>query len=123
VDAALRLRARRRGIVQVIMNLIQNAKDAAGPDGQFGIRCREERNAGSGEDWFVFSVWDTGPGIPQEVQERMFSPFFTTKRVGHGTGLGLSIVLGLVDQWGGRVEVKSAIGDGTVFDIYLKRLA
>jgi CheY-like chemotaxis protein len=65
------------------------------------------------------SVSDTGTGIPAHVLERMFDPFFTTKGAGKGTGLGLSLVHGIVADLGGLIDVKTAIGRGTTFTIWL----
>jgi CheY-like chemotaxis protein len=64
-------------------------------------------------------IGDTGVGIPPEVLERIFDPFFTTRGVGKGTGLGLSLVHGIVTDLGGAIDVKSAIGEGTSFEIWL----
>jgi len=65
------------------------------------------------------SVSDTGHGIDPETQRRIFDPFFTTKQVGEGTGLGLAVVDGIARSHGGAVEVESALGAGTRFDVYL----
>ena len=67
----------------------------------------------------VITVADTGMVIPPEILDRMFEPFFTTKEVGKGTGLGLSTVLGIIKSHGGFVEVKSAVGKGTQFSVFL----
>jgi len=64
-------------------------------------------------------VSDTGSGIPQQVLDRMFDPFFTTKGVGEGTGLGLSLVHGIVADLGGAIDVRTSLGQGTAFTIWL----
>jgi signal transduction histidine kinase len=64
-------------------------------------------------------VEDTGPGMPAEVQRKIFDPFFTTKPPGQGTGLGLAICLRIVESYGGRLEVRSEEGKGTLFTVLL----
>jgi CheY-like chemotaxis protein len=64
-------------------------------------------------------IADTGVGIAPEVVERIFDPFFTTRGVGKGTGLGLSLVHGIVTDLGGAIDVKSVLGEGTRFEIWL----
>jgi len=102
---------------QVLMNLCINARDAMHGRGivQVGVACRELqglvcascRGAVSGR--FVdLSVADAGPGIPPEVMERMFEPFFSTKETGRGTGMGLAIVHGIVHEHGGHILVDSS---------------
>ena len=68
-------------------------------------------------EWLTVTVADTGVGIPPEHLSRVFEPFFTTKPEGEGTGLGLSIIHAIVDAHGGRINVTSRIGVGTVFTL------
>ncbi len=105
-------------IHQVVTNLVSNAFQAIG--GEIGtIAVTLDVVPGmAGAQEIRLSVSDTGVGMDQATQQRIFEPFFTTKEVGQGTGLGLSIVHGIVTGHGGRVEVKSAPGKGTRFDLY-----
>ncbi len=84
-------------IRQVLINLVINGLQAAGQDGRVYLEAR--RRSGATE----IAVWDTGPGIPQEVRDRIFNPFFTTKDT--GTGLGLAIVHRIVEAHGGSLRV------------------
>jgi signal transduction histidine kinase/CheY-like chemotaxis protein len=94
------LDADRAGVEQVLVNLLQNAAQAAGRNGE--IRLRAE--PGAGDAGVVFTVEDDGPGIAPEVLPRIFEPFFTTKREGEGTGLGLFVTLGVVEAHGGSIR-------------------
>jgi signal transduction histidine kinase len=64
-------------------------------------------------------VSDNGHGIPEAILSKIFDPFFTTKDVGQGTGLGLAIAYKIVQEHGGRIEVKSSVGKGTTFSVFL----
>jgi two-component system cell cycle sensor histidine kinase/response regulator CckA len=119
-------------IEQVIVNLCVNARDAMEDPGGMILRTDDvllERPVadGSGETearrYVRLSVTDTGTGIPPEVRERIFDPFFTTKEPQRGTGLGLATVFGIVEQHRGMVEVRSQVGEGTTFEIYLPATA
>jgi signal transduction histidine kinase len=117
---------------QVITNLAVNARDAMPEGGELRIGLSSLRVArgerpplpemGPG-DWVVWTVSDTGTGMPPEVMEHIFEPFFTTKDPGQGTGLGLAQVYGIVKQHGGEIGVESHPGEGTTFTIYLPRMA
>ena len=72
-----------------------------------------------GKDCVEIQVRDTGEGIPQEIQSRIFEPFFTTKEVGKGTGLGLSLVYEIIQKHGGKINVESSVGQGTLFQVWL----
>jgi signal transduction histidine kinase len=100
---------------QVFMNLLVNAGHAIeGGRGTITIR-----SAMAGEDCVRIEVTDTGKGIPPENLQRIFDPFFTTKPIGKGTGLGLSLSYGIVQKHGGRLEVRSTVGQGTTFSVVL----
>jgi signal transduction histidine kinase len=81
--------------------------------GRLTIRTRRARR----EAYVEFA--DEGPGIPDDVLARIFDPFFTTKPPGQGTGLGLAIAQSIVADHGGRIEVESRLGTGTVFRVVL----
>ena len=99
---------------QVFLNILNNAIDAIGKDGEIHLQTRHlARNNEIG-----IEISDSGPGIPREMLTKIFDPFFTTKEVGKGTGLGLSISYSIVEKLGGRMMVASEEGQGTTFTIY-----
>lgn len=98
---------------QVVVNLVVNAVQAM-PDGGTLTVGTASSPAGA-----TLTVADTGTGMSQEMQSRIFMPFFTTKDVGQGTGLGLSVVHGIVSAHGGKIQVRSAPGQGTRFEVFL----
>lgn len=114
-------------IQQVLTNLIVNAIQATPESGRVTIdvtRARRQPPPTEGErpqelDVFCLSVTDTGHGISDDVRQRLFEPFVTTKDVGQGTGLGLSIAYGIVHEHGGWIEVESEVGHGSRFLVYL----
>jgi two-component system, cell cycle sensor histidine kinase and response regulator CckA len=114
-------------IVQVLMNLCVNARDAMRKGGELGIgtenvsidvEAARKRPAFVPGNYAVLVVSDTGTGMTKEVQTHLFDPFFTTKESGKGTGLGLSTVYGIVKQSGGYIWFESELGRGSSFSLY-----
>src|SRR5438477_1388913 len=115
---------------QVIVNLAVNARDAMPEGGKLTVRTANVTTEEAGRltykgmpaaDYVRIDVIDTGTGIPADIVDKIFEPFFSTKEVGKGTGLGLSTVYGIVKQTGGFVYVDSEAGRGTAFHIFLPR--
>jgi PAS domain S-box-containing protein len=110
---------------QVILNLCVNARDAMPAGGKLSLKTRlvdgrELQDAACrGTRYACIEVCDTGIGMNENVRNRVFEPFFTTKGIGEGTGLGLAIVYGIVKNHNGFVDVKSEVGQGTTFRVYL----
>lgn len=102
-------------IEQVILALMMNAIDAMPNGGNLSVTSR----IGTGSDHVQIEVRDDGVGMPREVLAKMFEPFFTTKEHGRGLGLGLAISRNIVERHGGRIEVSSEPGHGTVLTITL----
>jgi two-component system, cell cycle sensor histidine kinase and response regulator CckA len=109
---------------QVVMNLVVNARDATPSGGRILVETRNVR-ADSEEHGLgphvTLVVSDTGEGMSPETQARLFEPFFTTKAPGKGTGLGLATTYGIVQQSGGRIEVRSEVGRGSTFTVHFPR--
>ncbi len=103
-------------IQQAIIALATNAIDAMPDGGILTFRVFTQRNR------VMIEVEDTGSGIPQDNMSKIFEPFFTTKEVGRGTGLGLAVCYGIISEHGGRVSVRSNVGKGTTFSIFLPAL-
>ncbi|HWB84939.1 MAG TPA: response regulator [Bryobacteraceae bacterium] len=116
---------------QVIVNLANNARDAMPEGGKLVIETANTEFDESGArnlgvkpgPYVMLAVSDTGVGMNPEVRSRLFEPFFTTKAPGQGSGLGLATVYGAVRQSDGQVSVYSQPGCGTIFEIYLPRVA
>jgi two-component system cell cycle sensor histidine kinase/response regulator CckA len=121
------IRADKRQLEQVLMNLVVNARDAMPEGGEIKIvtECttlkdplqRDEVAVPPGQ-YITVRVEDEGMGIAPDKLEKVFQPFFTTKRTGEGTGLGLSTAYGIVKQSGGFIFVDSIVGQGTTFILY-----
>ena len=121
------VRADKRQLEQVIMNLVVNARDAMPEGGTIRIETeavtlaeelRRDRAVVPVGHYAVIRVVDGGCGIPPDRLQKVFEPFVTTKRVGEGTGLGLSTAYGIVKQSGGFIFIDSEVGIGTVFHLY-----
>ncbi len=121
------IRADKRQLEQVLMNLVVNARDAMPSGGEIRIDTevavlrtelhRDRATVPPGE-YVTVRVCDEGTGIPPDKLQKVFEPFYTTKRTGEGTGLGLSTAYGIVKQTGGFIFVDSTPGTGTCFTLY-----
>lgn len=113
-----------------LLNLAINARDAMNGDGkltiELGNASLDDAYASRHEDvlagqYVLLAVTDTGAGMPPEIVDKVFEPFFSTKEEGKGSGLGLSMVYGFVKQSGGHVKIYSEPGEGTTIKLYLPR--
>jgi PAS domain S-box-containing protein len=120
----------RMNLENAVLNLAINARDAMDARGRLTIEAgnayldaqyaRRHHEVEPGQ-YVLIAVTDTGCGMPPELVEKVFEPFFSTKAEGSGTGLGLSMVYGFVKQSGGHVKIYSEVGHGTTVKIYLPR--
>ncbi len=126
-NALLPIRADRRKLEQVLMNLVVNARDAMPDGGTIQIETealtllddmRRDRAVVPAGEYSIIRVSDAGCGIPEDRLQMIFEPFYTTKKTGEGTGLGLSTAYGIVKQSGGFIFVDSTIGEGSIFQLY-----
>lgn len=115
----LLVRGRQDHLTQVLLNLLINGVEAMGLGGQ--IRVRTFKSAQSlrpdGQPEVVLEIEDTGAGVPEEQQSRIFEPFYTTKPA--GTGIGLAICARIVAEHGGVIQVRNAEGGGSIFAVHL----
>ncbi len=123
--AALTLNIDPGQIQQVLANLIVNASEAmpAGGKVELAITCATaappDRADAAPANYARIDVTDHGEGIAPDILDQVFEPFFTTKDVGEGTGLGLAIAYGIVKEHGGWIDVRSELGQGSCFTVYL----
>ena len=129
--AAGQIKADPGQITQVIMNLAVNSRDAIKKGGTITIETRKVKRDGnyvqgiggsSAGNYVLLAVTDDGSGMDSKTMEHIFEPFYTTKEKGIGTGLGLATVYGIIEQSGGHIEVRSEIGKGSTFEIYLPQV-
>ena len=106
-----------RQVEQVFNNLIKNAWEAMAETPEPNIRVKGQRDADP--NFVLVTVKDNGPGIPKEIQEKIWVSFFTTKGGSGGTGLGLSAVMQIVNQHGGSISLESEVGKGATFSVRL----
>ncbi|WP_084417760.1 response regulator [Henriciella litoralis] len=129
------IKADKNQLETAILNLVTNARDAMLLSGRTGGSLTIRTAAASAEDahaqgfgyvddgdYLLIEVADTGHGIPENILNKIFQPFFTTKDVGVGTGLGLATVYGIIKQSEGYICPLSTVGEGTKFQIYLPAL-
>ncbi len=104
-------------MTQVVLNLVENARDAIGQraDGHIAVSTK----LGDAGDRAMFIVEDNGPGVPSDLKDKVFAPYFTTKHAKGGTGLGLAIVHRIISDHGGRIAVHDVRGGGARFTIEL----
>ncbi|CRL11319.1 ATP-binding protein [Phaeobacter italicus] len=121
------IRADKRQLEQVLMNLVVNARDAMPQGGEIRVETEavvldepleRDRAVVPPGDWVTVKVSDEGVGIAPDKLQKVFEPFYTTKRTGEGTGLGLSTAYGIIKQTGGYIFVDSIKDQGTQFTLY-----
>jgi signal transduction histidine kinase len=108
--------ADREQLKQVLLNLLNNAAEAAGEGGQITVITAAESER-DGRKMVVVRVSDSGPGVPKEVSDRIFEPFFSTKD--EGTGLGLPIAARIMARHEGRLVLESSNEQGTTFAVFI----
>ena len=118
-DSLPQIKADQHQLTQVFTNLLMNAYEAMGGKGHVTISAERVRleDGSDGRDAVLVQFTDDGPGIPQDVAEKVFDPFFTTKA--QGSGLGLAIVRKIVDAHDGRIDMRTSPGQGTTIRVTL----
>lgn len=117
IDATAVVQANRMALEQIVLNLLTNAAFFARKLTSPQVRLHVYSTATEG----IVSVRDNGPGIPEQMQDRVFEPFFTTRRGEGGTGLGLALCREYASQMGGRISLWSVLGRGACFRVHLRR--
>jgi two-component system NtrC family sensor kinase len=113
-------------IEQVIFNLLTNARDAINLNEEAGLKTRQRNiiiQSYTEDDQVVVAVSDTGIGIDPALNSQIFEAFFTTKKMGEGMGLGLSITNGIIEDYGGKIQIDSQQGQGTTFNLSFPAVA
>ena len=126
-DTAILANADHGQLEQVVVNLVANARDAMPDGGTVTVRVTTEElsrgdprvRGGNSGTFALLGVTDTGVGISDELVDRIFDPFFSTKERGRGTGMGLAIAYSIIEQTGGQLSVESTPGLGTTFTVAL----
>ena len=113
-SADVKTMGNRNKIIQVFLNLIQNSLQAMPNGGKLTLKSFPSEDT----HWHIIEIEDSGVGIPAAHLKKIFDPFFTSKAEGEGTGLGLSICHGIIEELGGKIEVRSKVRKGTCFSIY-----
>ncbi|MCY2995346.1 MAG: ATP-binding protein [Planctomycetota bacterium] len=106
-----------QALIALLVNAVEAMKGLEGGERELTVRLHGT------DDEVQIDIADTGAGIPPEVLPQIFEPFFSTKDVENGVGLGLAVVYGIVQRHGGRIEVESQVGQGTLFRVFLPRHA
>lgn len=106
----------RHRLTQIVLNLLLNAVDALGGRGRIDVRVEPSADGGG----VCLSVMDTGPGIADEMKDKLFDPFTTTKPAGKGTGLGLAVTHAIVQALGGSIAAHNREGGGACFEVMLR---
>ncbi|MBW2736531.1 MAG: FHA domain-containing protein, partial [Deltaproteobacteria bacterium] len=129
IQPGLRVRGDRTELLQVLINLMLNARDAMPEGGSLSIEARAEHGdqheardlqlPEADEGLVVIKVSDTGTGMDEATRKRIFEPLYSTKAKGKGTGLGLSTVARIIENHGGQIKVQSTPGEGTTFTFFL----
>jgi signal transduction histidine kinase len=105
----------------VLINMCVNARDALSKSDDPEVIMKTRNVNKNNKEMVLIEIKDNGEGMPEDVKNKVFQPFFTTKEKDKGTGLGLSMVYNFVKQYKGEIELESSLGSGTIFRLYLPR--